>query len=331
MFKGIVGFMFCVLLVSTVNTWAEDVTTVKAKDADISENLDLEAIASVFGEVKDLEEFEKKLNDPDARLSNLDLNGDGEVDYLRVVDTSKGDTHVVTIQAVIGKDQYQDVATIDVEKDKSGETQVQVVGNVYMYGPGYIVEPVYVHPPIIFGFFWSPFYRPWHSPFYWGFYPPYFHPWPPYPPYRYRRDVRVHIDINNSYRYTSIRKSKTAIELEKKTRRNDFEKKHPDKSFNKRNSEAKKRSDLIDQKPATEPIKSGKDQDGQTTGVAVKKDWKPTSERADQAKQQAKESKSSPAAKKDVKVPTQLPKLGKQKLKRPEKRPMGRPEVNVRR
>ena len=35
---------------------------------------------------------------------NLDLNKNGEVDYLRVIESSKDETHKVTIQAVVGKD-----------------------------------------------------------------------------------------------------------------------------------------------------------------------------------------------------------------------------------
>ncbi len=120
------------------NLYAQDVTTVEATDSDISENLDLEAVASVFGESEDLEDFEKRLNDPETQISNLDLNEDGEVDYLRVIESSKEETHLVTIQAVIGEDLFQDVAVIDVEKDSESETQVQVVGDVYMYGPDYI-------------------------------------------------------------------------------------------------------------------------------------------------------------------------------------------------
>ncbi|RLD89874.1 MAG: hypothetical protein DRJ09_05875 [Bacteroidetes bacterium] len=216
--------------------FSQDVTTVEAKDSDISDNLDLEAVASVFGEAKDLEDFEKKLNDPDLKLTNLDLNEDGEVDYLRVVETSDKEVHVVTIQAVIGKDQYQDVATIDVVKDDKGETQVQVVGDVYMYGPNYIVQPVYVHPPVIFVFFWGPRYHPWHSPFYWGYYPPYYRPWRPYPPYTYRRNVNVHVNVNNTYRTTNVRINKNSVNLQKKMSRNDFAKSHPDRSFQKRNN-----------------------------------------------------------------------------------------------
>ncbi len=214
---------------------AQDVTTVEATGSDISENLDLEAVASLFGEAENLEDFENKLNDPDTQISNLDLNEDNEVDYLRVVETSKNVTHFVTIQAVIGKDQYQDVATIEVEKDSQGETQIQVVGDVYMYGPNYIIEPVYVRPPVIFIWFWGPHYNPWRSPFYWGHYPRHYHPWHPHPPHVYRRNVHVHVNVNHTYRHTTIRKSSTSVELQKKSRRNDYGVKHEDKSFSNRN------------------------------------------------------------------------------------------------
>lgn len=35
-------------------------------------------------------------------ISNLDLNQDGYVDYLRVVETVEGNTHVFVIEAVLG-------------------------------------------------------------------------------------------------------------------------------------------------------------------------------------------------------------------------------------
>ncbi len=278
--RTILGSLLIVLIIACGNLYAEDVTTVEAKDSDVSDNLDLEAVASVFGESKDLEDFEKRLNDPDTQISNLDLNEDGEVDYLRVIETTKGDTHLVSIQAVIGKDQYQDVATIDVEKKGKDETQVQVVGDVYMYGPGYIVEPVYVHPPVIFVFFWSPIYHPWHSPYYWGHHPPYFHPWHPYPRHRYQTNVKVNINVNNSYRHTSVRKSKTSIDLQKKSRRNDFGSKNPDKSFSKRNDGAKNKQELSKKKDQPKVDKSKADKSELSTNKKVQKDWKPASEKA---------------------------------------------------
>jgi len=264
-FRAIIIFLF----IFNFALFAKDTTSVEAKNSEISDNLDLEAVASLFGESKDLEDFEKKLNDPKIQISNLDLNKDGEVDYLRVVESSESNTHVVAIQAVIGKDQFQDVATIDVEKDNKGETKVQVVGDVYMYGTNYIVEPVYVRPPVIFAFFWGAFYRPWHSPYYWHYYPHYYRPWHPYPIHIYRNNVHIH--VHHTYRYVSVRHSRTAVIVHKNVRRNDYGIRYPNKSFVKRNNGITNRQQLTIKRntvniKTTKTIKS--------TGRPVNKNWK---------------------------------------------------------
>ena len=140
-----VYFSACTSELSLVSSArADETVTVTATSSDISENLDLKTVATVFGQSKDLEEFEMKLNDPKSALSNLDLNGDGDVDYLRVVETADGRRHLVVIQAVLAKDIYQDVASIYVEKDESEQVTIQVVGDEYIYGTNYIIEPVYI-------------------------------------------------------------------------------------------------------------------------------------------------------------------------------------------
>jgi hypothetical protein len=98
--------------------FAHEITLGEATDPDISENLDLEAVASLFGDSGDLQDFEYLLNDPEKQISNLDLNEDGMVDYLRVIEATEEGTHVIVIQAVIGEDKYQDVATIEVQKGR---------------------------------------------------------------------------------------------------------------------------------------------------------------------------------------------------------------------
>ncbi|AZQ65455.1 hypothetical protein EI427_24910 [Flammeovirga pectinis] len=260
---------------------AQDVTTVNAVDSEISKNLDLEVVAALFGDCENLEEFEEKLNDPHKKITNLDLNKDGEVDYLRVIDTSKKNTHVITIQAVLGENKFQDVATIDVVKDNKGETSVQVVGDVYIYGTNYIIEPVYVHQPVIYVWFWGPYYNPWYSPYYWHHYPPYYKPWRPRPVHYYHKDVRIHVNKKTTYRYTSVRRSNKAINMQKKVHKNDYAKQYPNQSFNKRHKEVVNASHLntsnnkakVQQQPTTKDKKEGK----VTTGQKVQKDWKPAS------------------------------------------------------
>jgi hypothetical protein len=58
-------------------------------------------------------------------------------------------THVVIIQSVLDREVYQDVATIEIEKDRYNTVHLQIVGNEYMYGQNYIYEPIYYNTPLI--------------------------------------------------------------------------------------------------------------------------------------------------------------------------------------
>lgn len=211
--------------------FAQDVTTVRANNRDISDNLDLKAVASIFGDSRDLEDFERRLNDPDIQISNLDLNGDNRVDYIRVIESTEGNTHLIILQSVIGADTFQDVATIEVERDRNNNVQVQVVGDVYMYGANYIYEPIYVTRPIIYDVFWVNAYRPYYSPWYWGYYPRYYTYWAPYPIYRYRNNIHVHVNVRNTYNYVNVRRSSRAVAMYSTRRSNAYERQNPNRSF----------------------------------------------------------------------------------------------------
>lgn len=226
--------LFALLTISQV--FAQDVTTVRANNSDISDNLDLKAVASIFGDSRDLEDFERRLNDPEIQLSNLDLNGDNRVDYLRVIEATENNTHLIIIQSVLGEDTFQDVATIEVEKGRGNNVQVQVVGDVYMYGQNYIYEPVYVSRPVIYDVFWASSYRPYYSPWYWGYYPTYYTYWSPYPVYRYRNHVHNHINPRNTYAYANTRRSSRAESLYNTRRTNAYERQNPTASFSSRNN-----------------------------------------------------------------------------------------------
>jgi len=169
--KKLTTLLMTLMLMSTA-LWADETVTVSANSSDISEGLDLKVVAKLFAEAKNLEEFETMLNNPDSAFCNLDLNGDGQVDYLRVVETGEGSKRLIVLQAVLAKDIYQDVASIYVEKDEAqNEVKVQIVGDEYVYGTNYIIEPVYVYRPVIYDWFWGPYWVAWRSPWYWGYYP----------------------------------------------------------------------------------------------------------------------------------------------------------------
>ena len=219
-------------------------TTVNASNSEISDNLDLKAVASIFGDSENLEDFEKRLNDPKLKISNLDLNDDRQVDYLRVIESVEGNTHLIVIQAILEKDIFQDVATIEVEKDRYNNLQVQVVGDPYMYGNNYIYEPVYVHSPLLFSYFWKPNYRLYYSRWNWGFYPRFYYYWRPFPIYRYHRNVRHWINYNNHYNYVNVRRSSVAINLHRNVRANSYEIRNPERSFERRNTNVSNRYEL---------------------------------------------------------------------------------------
>lgn len=132
---------------------ADETITVSANSSEIADGLDLKVVAKLFAEAKNLEQFEQMLNTPDSAFCNLDLNGDGEIDYIRVVETGEGNKRLVVLQAILAKDIYQDVASIYVEKDETQNVMVQVVGDEYIYGTNYIIEPVYVYRPVIYDWF----------------------------------------------------------------------------------------------------------------------------------------------------------------------------------
>jgi len=237
-FLSIVTLFF----VNTINSQTR--TTVNATNSEISDNLDLKAVASIFGDSENLEDFEKRLNDPKYKISNLDLNDDNQVDYLRVIESVEGNTHLVVIQAILEKDIFQDVATIEVERDENNRMQVQVVGDVYMYGNNYIYEPVYVHSPRLFTYFWSPNYSIYYSSWNWGYYPQYYYNWRPFPMYRYHRNVRRWINHNNYYNYVNVRRSTVAINLHRNVRANSYEVRNPERSFERRNTSVSNRYEL---------------------------------------------------------------------------------------
>ena len=93
----------------TESVKADETITVSSTSSEIAAGLDLKAVAKIFASAKDLEQFEAILNNPDSSFVNLDLNGDGDIDYIRVVETGSGDNHLIVLQAILAKDIFQDV------------------------------------------------------------------------------------------------------------------------------------------------------------------------------------------------------------------------------
>lgn len=162
------------------------------------DDLNLYAVLNIFQKSPTLEDFEKTLNAEDSKINNLDLNGDGQIDYIHVIDNANGSIHDIVLRVDINEHETQDVAVIEVERDANNQVHVQIIGDEALYGKDYIVEPYHstpnpgyqgnvqetagYYPPeswSIVGYMYAPTYVVWHSPFYWGYYPHFWHPWHP--------------------------------------------------------------------------------------------------------------------------------------------------------
>lgn len=288
-FKSMMAFVVSALLLSTCYTYAQSYgydddygqsnrysnqnVTVQAENSDISYNLDLRAVANLFADSRDLEEFERRLNDYDTGINNLDLNRDGQVDYLRVIETAKGNTHLVVLQAVVGYDMFQDVASIVVERKNNSRHQVQIIGDPYLYGPYYIIEPVYVYVPPIFSFFWGPRYHRWHSPYYWGYYPSYWHHWSPYSTHVYINNVNIYVDKSrHTYKYSDRITNNNYSEMRRGVSRSDYQRSNPDRSFSSRNatrSNVNNRKDLDNIRASSRNSTTLTNRNSSTTGAST--------------------------------------------------------------
>jgi len=166
------------------------------------DNFNLYAVMNLFQESETLEGFERSLNDENTRINNLDLNNDNYIDYIKVNDYVDGSVHTIVLQAVLDRNESQDVAVFTVQRFRDGSVQIQLIGDEALYGRNYIVEPIYAETPNpgyagrsntvvrttyievaswpLIRFIYLPYYRIWHSSWYWGYYPSYWHPWRPY-------------------------------------------------------------------------------------------------------------------------------------------------------
>lgn len=103
-------------------------------------NFDLYGALELFKKTDTPENFEKAINDSDNKVNNLDLNGDGKADYVRVVDKKDSDVHTLVLQVTLSASEIQNVAVIEVKKTGNDETHARIVGDEELYGKNDIIE-----------------------------------------------------------------------------------------------------------------------------------------------------------------------------------------------
>jgi len=218
--KKLIFIFISALIFCSSSIIGQDDVTVIVPTTEAGENLDLKAVMELFRDAETVEDFEKALNDSTNEVNNLDLNEDGTVDYIRVVEQLDGDVHILILQVPLGENEYQDVATINIEKNKD-EYILQAQGDPDLYGEDYYVEPepeVEVQTITVVVVMYGVGYSPWISPWHWRVYPVWWRPWRPHPVSVYRsRVVRHHRSHYRHSRHRSTVRSHNTYKSHRKT------------------------------------------------------------------------------------------------------------------
>ena len=221
--------------------------SVFSQDSDLpGQDFDLEALPGVLENVSTFEDLEKAINEEGNDVNNLDLDGNEEVDYVLIQMENEGDTYIAYLRVAMSETEYQDVATIEMEKQSSTAATFQIVGDEALYGKDYILEPeggvvdisesssggsggkggpspYFIVPPppavrvtICVGVF-RPGFVLFVSPYGFLVRPVWFRPWRPIARSTFRaRSAKMH---RKSFRRTSQRRSSSAHNMQKKGRK----------------------------------------------------------------------------------------------------------------
>lgn len=105
------------------------------------DNFSLEGALEMFKKAESPRQFEEMINKEDNKVNNLDLDGDGATDYIRVIEKREGDACAFILQATVSENESQDIAVIELEKTGQNDAVLQIVGDEDIYGEQVIVEP----------------------------------------------------------------------------------------------------------------------------------------------------------------------------------------------
>jgi len=192
--------------VVNVNPASETVNTVDG------ENLDLQLVGQLALESKNSEELEKKLNDTSLGINNLDLDGDGKVDYITVTDGENSDPNhkIISLSVNFAEDDIAEVATIEIDKTDDAGGEVHLVGNETVYGGNTHYNSHFsFSDALMFHYMFGPRYRPYYSPYYGYRHPTYYRPMVVVPVSSYRTTVRTTSRTYSSRSNTSFSKNTT--------------------------------------------------------------------------------------------------------------------------
>ena len=138
------------------------------------DNLDLQRVGPLLEKSRSAPEFESYLNRRDG-INNLDLNGDGYVDYLSVDEYSDCNEYEcgMSIYDRFGPDQIQELATVVFYRDEPRYrgSRILITGNDQIYGDNFYYETNWLDRTLNLVSYLFTDHDRYRSPYYYDYYP----------------------------------------------------------------------------------------------------------------------------------------------------------------
>lgn len=146
------------------------------------DNFDLQRVGPILQRSRNVEEFERYLNDDDG-INNLDLNGDGYVDYISVDEFDYGDDRDergLSLFTRFGPDLVQEIGRVLFYRDRPDYpgSRVLLYGNEQIYGDNYYYETNWLDRTVnIVSYLFGDRGDRYRSPYYYDNYPGWYDPY----------------------------------------------------------------------------------------------------------------------------------------------------------
>lgn len=106
---------------------------VTAETPNLGNGLDLQALGEIVKNSSNAQEIENKLNQPNS-INNLDLDGNGQVDYIKVTEYGDGANRGFSFTVDTNDGSSQEIASVEVNKLDNQRANMSVHGNQSIYG-----------------------------------------------------------------------------------------------------------------------------------------------------------------------------------------------------
>lgn len=166
---------------------AEPNVVVTSEATNLGDNLDLQALGELVKSSPDAKTIEAKLN-ADGSINNLDLDSDGNVDYITVTEYGTGTDRGFSFTVQLKNGEKQEVATVALQKG-ANNVAMNIQGNQQIYGQNAYYQSNYSLSDLMI---MSYLFRPhplFYSPYGYGHYPIGYHSYHNMPMSSYRSRV----------------------------------------------------------------------------------------------------------------------------------------------